>query len=258
MTVYGADVAELRQLAAQFERLAGQLDADRMAVGNAIQISAWVGPFASKFRVEWNSDHSRRIHHSAQLLRNGAQALRSNADDQDRASAVTGVTSAASHGSRSGDDSGEDEGETSNPWQQAIESIREMDWGGLKPWQLAELGATMGDLMEAKTGWFGTLNTGLDVIDIYSGIVDGKPDFAKIIHLGASQLGHAKNPVAKLVALNLHVWTDVAQEFGKADFSSDQLARTGDYVAQNPSVIVEEVGKATLEVGRRLVGWLPL
>lgn len=51
------DVAELRQLGAQFERLAGQLDADRMAVGNAIQISAWVAPFASKFRVEWNSDH---------------------------------------------------------------------------------------------------------------------------------------------------------------------------------------------------------
>lgn len=90
MSMYGADVAELRSLAAQFDRTADQLDANRMTVGNAIQISAWVGPFATQFRLQWDSEHSRRIHVAAELLRSGARALRSNADDQERASAVDG------------------------------------------------------------------------------------------------------------------------------------------------------------------------
>lgn len=94
MTMYGADVAELRSLGAQFDRIAEQLDANRMSVGNAIQISAWVGPFATQFRIQWNSEHSLRIHSAAQLLRAGAQTLRANADDQDRASAAaTGTLS---------------------------------------------------------------------------------------------------------------------------------------------------------------------
>lgn len=91
-TMYGADVAELRSLAAQFDRTADQLDANRMAVGNAIQISAWVGPFAARFRLQWSSEHSLRIHSAAQLLRAGAQTLRSNADEQEGASVAESGT----------------------------------------------------------------------------------------------------------------------------------------------------------------------
>ncbi len=90
MTMYGADVAELRALAAQFDRVAQQLDANRMSVGNAIQLSAWMGPFATQFRIQWNSEHSVRVHSAAELLRAGAQTLRRNADDQERVSASVG------------------------------------------------------------------------------------------------------------------------------------------------------------------------
>ena len=90
MSMYGADVAELRSLAAQFDRTADQLDANRMTVGNAIQISAWVGPFAARFRMEWNSTHSARVHGAAQMLRANAGRLRHNADEQEQASAVDG------------------------------------------------------------------------------------------------------------------------------------------------------------------------
>ena len=89
-TMHGADVGALRSLAAQFDRAAGQLDQNRMAVGNAIQISAWIGPFAVRFRIQWNSEHSMRIHDAAQLLREGAHALRRNANEQERASAADG------------------------------------------------------------------------------------------------------------------------------------------------------------------------
>lgn len=91
MAMYGADVGQLRAAAAQFDRIADQLDANRMAVGNAIQISAWVGPFATQFRIQWNSEHSARIHRAAALLRASAQNLRRNADDQEQASAVDGA-----------------------------------------------------------------------------------------------------------------------------------------------------------------------
>lgn len=89
-TMYGADVAQLRGLARQFDSAASRLDGDRMAVGNAIQISAWVGPGAVRFRAQWESDHSRRLHNAAEILRQAAFALRSNADDQERTSAIDG------------------------------------------------------------------------------------------------------------------------------------------------------------------------
>ncbi|BDZ39627.1 hypothetical protein [Microbacterium suwonense] len=88
--MYGADVAQLRQLASRFDRHAQQLDADRMTVGNAIRISAWIGPFATTFRLQWDSEHSRRVHDAALRLRDAAQRLRANADEQERASAADG------------------------------------------------------------------------------------------------------------------------------------------------------------------------
>ncbi len=86
--MYGADVAQLRALATQFDRSADRLDADRISVGNAIQISAWAGPVAVRFRAQWDSDHSRRVHETALRLRDAASALRANADQQERTSAV--------------------------------------------------------------------------------------------------------------------------------------------------------------------------
>lgn len=88
--MYGADVAQLRLLAAQFDRSADQLERGRLAVGNAIRISAWIGPFATTFRVNWDSEHSLRIATAARMLRENAGRARANADEQERASAVDG------------------------------------------------------------------------------------------------------------------------------------------------------------------------
>jgi len=87
-TMHGADIAQLRQLAAQFDAKAQALDANRMTVGNAIQVSAWVGPVAVRFRHTWESDYSRKLHDAASRLRDAATSLRANADDQERTSAV--------------------------------------------------------------------------------------------------------------------------------------------------------------------------
>ncbi len=90
--MYGADVAQLRQLARAFDEAAAQLDQERMSVGNAIRLQAWAGPVAVRFRVAGDSDHSLKVAQAATRLSGAASALRRNADEQEGASAVTGAT----------------------------------------------------------------------------------------------------------------------------------------------------------------------
>ena len=88
MAMHGADIAQLRSLAAQFDRAADQLETCRMAVGGSVRSSPWQGADAVRFRADWDSAHAGRIAAAASLLRTGAQGLRNNADQQEQASAV--------------------------------------------------------------------------------------------------------------------------------------------------------------------------
>jgi hypothetical protein len=90
MGMYGADVEQLRALARSFDSAATRLDQNRMTVGNAIRIQAWVGPVAVRFRGEWDSVHSVKVAGAAARLRDAASVLRRNADDQDRTSTSDG------------------------------------------------------------------------------------------------------------------------------------------------------------------------
>ncbi|KGJ79650.1 hypothetical protein GY21_04275, partial [Cryobacterium roopkundense] len=85
---YGADVEQLRDLARALDQAGQTLERHRMTVGNQIKISAWVGPVAVRFRLEWESDHSRRVLAAAHILTQNATLLRQNADEQALASAV--------------------------------------------------------------------------------------------------------------------------------------------------------------------------
>ena len=87
-SMYGADVEQLRTLAKQFDDIAQRLDAGRMSVGNAIQISAWIGPFAATFRLQWESDHSKQLSKVATALQENALILRANATAQETTSAA--------------------------------------------------------------------------------------------------------------------------------------------------------------------------
>ncbi|WP_292727427.1 alpha/beta hydrolase [Microbacterium sp. UBA837] len=95
MSMYGADVAQLRELGRRFEDAAARLEAGRMSVADAIQIKAWFGPAAIAFRYEWESAHSRRILDAAERLRTAAAVLHSNALEQERTSAVSAAGSGA-------------------------------------------------------------------------------------------------------------------------------------------------------------------
>lgn len=102
--MYGADVVQLRNLAARFEQVAGQLDTARSGVGHLVQANPWHGPEADRFRSQWAGSHSARLAGAARTLRDGASVLRANADAQERTSAVDGTTAP---GSSSGSGGGE-------------------------------------------------------------------------------------------------------------------------------------------------------
>ena len=95
---YGADVEQLRNLARQMSSASGQLESSRLTVGNQIKISAWIGPFATSFKFQWESEHSMRIAAVVRVLEDNAAQLRKNADEQESASAADGGGGSGGHG----------------------------------------------------------------------------------------------------------------------------------------------------------------
>ena len=91
----GADLEQLRALAASFDRAAHQLARTGSAVRNGIQVSAWVGPFAVRFRRTWDSEHSVKLLRASTALAAQARQLRQEADQQDTASSARGASAHA-------------------------------------------------------------------------------------------------------------------------------------------------------------------
>lgn len=88
---YGADVEQLRALAARLEQGAQGLDDAARSLGQQVMTAtAWQGRDADGFRSEWGGSHRSRITAAAGGLRQAAQAVRRNADEQDGASRAGG------------------------------------------------------------------------------------------------------------------------------------------------------------------------
>ncbi|MFT4299448.1 MAG: hypothetical protein QM597_07435 [Aeromicrobium sp.] len=92
----GADVDALRQLATQFDQAADRLRAQAGQVSNGVQVSAWVGPVAVRFRADWDSTHSVALKNAAEELAENATVLRQNAAQQEAASTSLSGTAGSS------------------------------------------------------------------------------------------------------------------------------------------------------------------
>jgi hypothetical protein len=96
MTVEGADVAQLRSAAAQFSKGASALETSAKALHSLIgSATQWQGPDADRFRSQWSGQSTRTITAAVEALRQAADTLRRNADEQDKASAVNTSDTAA-------------------------------------------------------------------------------------------------------------------------------------------------------------------
>ena len=97
---YGADVAQLRQLAKNLASSASRLDQLGQQLGSSIASSPWKGNDAERFRSDWNGNHAKALRAAASGIRQASKALLQNAEQQDRAS--TGSTGGGSGGPGSG------------------------------------------------------------------------------------------------------------------------------------------------------------
>ena len=96
MTVEGADVAQLRSAATQFSKGASALETSAKALHSLIgSATQWRGPDADRFRSQWSSKSTRTINAAVDALRQAADTLQRNADEQDKASAVQGADTVA-------------------------------------------------------------------------------------------------------------------------------------------------------------------
>ncbi|MEZ3161455.1 hypothetical protein AB1K54_13070 [Microbacterium sp. BWT-B31] len=90
MGLYGADIAQLRGTAAEFERAASALESIGSLLGGELSRAPWKGADATQFRSHWDTDYSRRIADASTRLREAAKSLRANADDQEATSMSDG------------------------------------------------------------------------------------------------------------------------------------------------------------------------
>ena len=85
--MFGANTDELRRIAGVFDTRAGEVTGTRGTCDREVEGVEWVGPDADRFRDDWRLAPSTELDRLDDLLRDLAQVLRRQADEQDAASA---------------------------------------------------------------------------------------------------------------------------------------------------------------------------
>jgi uncharacterized protein YukE len=84
--MYGLDVQAVRTLGTQLSSEADQLEATVRKLTSALEQTQWVGPDATKFRNEWQSQHSVALRNVVEALRQTSTNAKQNADAQEQVS----------------------------------------------------------------------------------------------------------------------------------------------------------------------------
>lgn len=85
-TFTGMDIAQVRELSKQMEANAQQISELMRQLTSKLGGTQWVGPDATRFRDEWNSQHCRTLTTVVESLRGAAQRAAQNAQEQEAAS----------------------------------------------------------------------------------------------------------------------------------------------------------------------------
>lgn len=93
MTIYGADVSQLRELAKAVERAASLLSSRATSLQGQIQAAPWKGADGEHFRQDWTSSHRPSLERVVSSLRENSKILLKHADEQEKASGGTGAGS---------------------------------------------------------------------------------------------------------------------------------------------------------------------
>lgn len=88
MSNLGSDPHQLRSLAARFDSEATQIDELRSRSGAKLSQAFWQGPDASRFEDAWYGQHASRLGSVAEMLRQSARVLRTQATQQEQISGI--------------------------------------------------------------------------------------------------------------------------------------------------------------------------
>lgn len=86
MGFYGADIGELRRLAQSLTTATGALESTRRALDTTVSGARWAGPDGDELRGRWTAELGPALTAAAAALRDAADAVRRNADQQESAS----------------------------------------------------------------------------------------------------------------------------------------------------------------------------
>ncbi|WP_062385124.1 hypothetical protein [Demequina iriomotensis] len=293
-TFYGADVAELRALAARFGAAADRLASVSSEVSTSVGVAErWVGPDGEHFRSGWSSHGRVSVDGAEAALREASRRLLANAADQEGASAADGGAGPGFGGLPGGFPGGGGGGggwgdlpNLSEPfWMQDLWGPAVMDPG---EWSQLLDPVRIHDSIHAITGFLGsdTGVFGMSVQDFVShlplggdiGQVFGIADIAfdpsrsvwdKGFELGSMVTHAAGGAMMEGVpgtpmwwgGLAVNTWTDVIDAARQADFSPGQLQDNFAYIAEDPARLVAPVAEAVVEVYGNVtdyvgVGWM--
>lgn len=85
MAIYGADIAQLNQLASQLSSKASDLQNVVKTLSSTVQSVEWKGPDADKFRSDWTG-HVSQLNKIVSDLQAASQSAKKNAQQQEQAS----------------------------------------------------------------------------------------------------------------------------------------------------------------------------
>ena len=86
MSFTGMDIGQVRQLAAQFEQKAGEIDQIAAQLTSALGSASWVGPDRQKFEGDWNGQCRAQLRNVCETLREASRLANQNASQQEQAS----------------------------------------------------------------------------------------------------------------------------------------------------------------------------
>lgn len=147
----GADSAQLRDLAQRFSRAAAELQGIDVRLTASINgTGAWQGGDAAKFRSAWNGEHRAYLRSSRTALTDGAETLRRNAVEQDKASEGSGGATGALPPVLTGT-AQLTGGEVSGDILKVLEGLRSGNDWFQSGWNIVGMGAWIDHAVEAGT-----------------------------------------------------------------------------------------------------------
>lgn len=255
---WGANPAELDALAASMTRAGEQLASMTMQAHNALHADIWRGPDAQRARHEWDSGLRPQLRGVVSALTQCAETLRQQATQQREASAAVVSVSPAGTGGAATGSAPSMPGSPALPWRELSASwgllgVAEGIAGGM---DMADLGPGLAFLNNpafARLQLFtSSVAFGYDLGE-FMNADNGHDRVTSGIGAVASGLGVIPHPVAQLTGIGIDTGLVIYEELAVADFSPQGIQMVVDEIQENPMVLFEEVGKATIDVFSRVL-----